>query len=348
MTEPYADAATAARFQVALLAWFAAHQRALPWRATRNPFALWVAETMLQQTTTAVVKPYFAAFMQRFPTVQALAEAEIGDVLAVWQGLGYYRRAHLLHKGAQHVAAHGGVLPNREAALLTIPGIGAYTAAVLAATAFGQPAVVVDGNVARVMARLARVEAPWPRSAKQIRAVAHSWQVGAPPRDYANAIMELGHQICTPTSPQCLLCPVQAHCVAWQAGVVGEYPRKVAKAKVPQHAATVWWVVDETGAVFLRQRPATGLLAGLWELPHTGWQGDGLPAAWSTLQGTTVGGYTHVFTHFRLKVTVQVAKVPGQHPAGHGFAVSALPPLPNLMKKAAVLAQAALAEAERR
>lgn len=253
-----------------MLAWFDRHRRALPWRETGDPYALWVAETMLQQTTTAAVKPYFAAFMQRFLTVQALAEAEIGEVLAVWQGLGYYRRAHLLHKGAKHVAAQGSRLPETEDALLKIPGIGAYTAAVLAATAFGQPAVVVDGNVARVMARLARVEAPWPGSAKQIRAVAHSWQVGAPPGPYANAIMELGNQICTPTSPQCLLCPVQAHCAAWQAGVVGEYPRKVAKAKVPEHAASVWWVVDEGGAVFLRQRPATGLLAGLWELPHEG------------------------------------------------------------------------------
>lgn len=316
----------------------------LPWRQTTNPYALWVAETMLQQTTTAAVKPYFAAFMQRFPTVQALAEAEIGEVLAVWQGLGYYRRAHLLHKGAKHVAANGGALPDNETALLKIPGIGAYTAAVLAATAFGQPAVVVDGNVARVMARLARVEALWPRSAKQIRAVAHSWQVGAPPGPYANAIMELGNQICTPTSPQCLRCPVQAHCAAWQAGVVGEYPRKVLKAKVPEYTADVWWVVDEVGAVFLRQRPATGLLAGLWELPHTGWQGAGLPEAWGALAGILVGGYTHVFTHFKLKVAVQVAQVPGQHPQGHGFMPQALPPLPNLMKKAAVLAQAALAK----
>lgn len=340
MSEPYADAATAARFQAALLAWFAVHQRALPWRETRAPYALWVAETMLQQTTTAAVKPYFAAFMARFPTVQALGKAEIGEVLAVWQGLGYYRRAHLLHKGARHVAAHGGQLPDNETALLKIPGIGAYTAAVLAATAFGQPAVVVDGNVARVMARLARVEAPWPRSAKQIRAVAHSWQVGAPPGPYANAIMELGNQICTPTSPQCLLCPVQAHCAAWQAGVVGDYPRKVAKAKVPDYAASVWWVLDNKGAVFLRQRPATGLLASLWELPHTGWQGAGLPTAWGDLTGRLVGGYTHVFTHFRLKVTVQVAKVSGQHPAGHGFAVCALPPLPNLMKKAATMVAA--------
>ncbi|HEX2859802.1 MAG TPA: A/G-specific adenine glycosylase [Alphaproteobacteria bacterium] len=319
-----------AAFQSALLKWYGAHKRALPWRATQNPYHLLVAETMLQQTTVATVLGYYEKFLKQFPTVQALGKANIADVLHLWQGLGYYRRAHNMHKGAQVLATQP--FPTTEAELLAIPGIGPYTAAVLAATAFNTHAVVVDGNVERVMARLFAVAAPLPKSKPVLRQHAAQLASANHPRAYANAIMELGALVCTPRTPNCSACPVQKFCKAYKQGTPTAYPVKDAKKKAPHHTATAYVLRDAQGNIYLQQRPDTGLLSSLWELPHEGWEKTPLPKIkWHHEQ--PAGSYTHTFTHFKLTLNVVTAQVESI-PAAHRFALKKLPPLSTLMKNA--------------
>lgn len=313
----------------------------MPWRDTQNPYSIWLAEIMLQQTTVAAVIPYYRRFLAAFPTVQTLAAAPIEQILHLWAGLGYYRRAHLLHKCAQTIAGkHHGHFPSTEAELLQLPGLGPYTAAVIAATAFNQPATVVDGNVERVITRLYTINAPLPKSKPLIRQKAALLSPLQPttynlqPRLYANAIMELGATICTPQNPKCLLCPVQQFCAAHAAGNPAAYPVKAAKKALPQRSATAYAITDSSGNLYLRQRPATGLLASLWELPHTGnWEAHQPPAIPLTQQ-TPAGEITHTFTHFKLTLNLIRATTPHTLPAANAFAPSNLPPLSTLMKKA--------------
>jgi len=279
-----------------LLAWYRSHARTLPWRsppgaAAPDPYRVWLSEIMLQQTTVAAVKPYFAAFTERWPTVAALAAANDADVMAAWAGLGYYARARHLLACARIVAARGS-FPDDEAGLRALPGIGTYTAAAIAAIAFGQRAVVVDGNVERVVARLFDVQMPLPAAKAELYRLTDSVTPTAHAGDFAQAMMDLGSTICTPRAPRCLLCPLAADC---RAAAPEALPRKLPKPVRPERHGVVWWI-ERDGHVLLVRRPAHGLLGGMRALPGTDWT-----------EGTATPGaqVTHVFTHFRLTLTVQ-------------------------------------------
>jgi A/G-specific adenine glycosylase len=312
-----------------LLAWYDRHARALPWRApagrAADPYAVWLSEIMLQQTTVAAVKPYFAAFLARWPRVEDLAAAPLDDVLTAWAGLGYYARARNLHRCARIVAGErGGRFPDREDELLELPGIGPYTAAAIAAIAFDRPAAVVDGNVERVIARLFAVETPLPRAKAELRALAARLTPRERPGDHAQAMMDLGATLCLPRAPRCERCPLARHCVARAAGGAGGLPRRGARPARPVRRAVAFWAVDPDGAVLLRRRPETGLLGGMMELPSTEWRETAwdaaealarapLAARWIELPGLV----RHTFTHFRLEARVWAARAgPASAPAG--------------------------------
>ena len=262
--------ATTARLQRSLLDWYDRHRRILPWRAARgataDPYHVWLSEIMLQQTTVVTVGPYFQDFIARWPSVMDLAAASLDDVLHAWQGLGYYARARNLHKCAQVVAADlGGKFPEDEADLRALPGIGAYTAAAIAAIAFARPATVVDGNVERVIARLRRVETPLPPAKPELTRLAAELTPARRPGDYAQAIMDLGATVCMPRNPACDRCPWHADCAARAAGVADELPRKLPKKERPTRRGVAFWTVRRDGSVLLRRRPESGLLGGMME-----------------------------------------------------------------------------------
>jgi A/G-specific adenine glycosylase len=304
----------------ALLAWYDRHRRVLPWRArpgeAADPYKVWLSEIMLQQTTVAAAGPYFAKFLERWPTVEALAAASLDEVLTAWAGLGYYARARNLHKCAQAVVEHyGGVFPAEEAALLDLPGVGGYTAAAVAAIAFGRRAAVMDGNVERVLARIHRVETPLPAAKPQLRRLADAHTPDERPGDYAQAMMDLGATICTPRKPRCALCPWRGDCAAFTAGDAEDFPRKATKAARPILHAVAYWMVAPDGVV-LRRRPEAGLLGGMMEIPTNTWrpepwgpveaqQAAPVQARWRTLPGHV----RHVFTHIDLRLTLLAARV---------------------------------------
>lgn len=287
-----------------LLAWYDANARALPWRslpgsAPPDPYRVWLSEVMLQQTTVTAVIPYFAKFTALWPTVEALAASDAADVMAAWAGLGYYSRARNLVACARAVAAAGG-FPDTEAGLLGLPGVGPYTAAAIAAIALGHCAVVVDGNVERVVSRLFAVEAKLPGVRPELRSRAASitpeWRCG----DFAQAMMDLGATICTPRSPKCLLCPVSDRCAARRGGDPSIYPRRATKAARPERQATTWWI-ERDGKVLLVRRPDKGLLGGMRALPSD----LGEDSAFES--GAPLGQVRHVFTHFSLTMNVFAA-----------------------------------------
>jgi A/G-specific adenine glycosylase len=250
----------------AILAWYAAHKRDLPWRATRDPYRIWVSEIMLQQTRVAAVLEHYRRFMEAFPTVQALAAASESEVLALWSGLGYYRRARMLHRAAKVVAAElGGTMPRTAVDLLALPGVGAYTAAAVASIAFEEPVAVVDGNVARVLARVAGRSAAEVGFATAVRTFAGTLVDPERPGDFNQGMMELGATVCLPRAPLCLGCPWQPWC-----RTRGEHPVAARPAQQQQHSARMVWLRG-TGAlqqVRLVQRAAdASLMAGMWELP---------------------------------------------------------------------------------
>jgi A/G-specific adenine glycosylase len=299
---------------------------------------------MLQKTTDSTVGPYFADFLARWPTLEALAAAELDAVLHAWQGLGYYARARNLHRCArQLVERHGGRFPDDEAGLRALPGIGAYTAAAIAAIAFDRPATVVDGNVERVIARLFRVAEPLPPAKPALHRLAARLTPRQRPGDYAQAVMDLGATICQPRRPRCLLCPWQATCAAHAAGEEEAYPRKSPKAERPLRHGVAFWAVREPGEVLLRRRPEKGLLGGMMEVPSTDWRGAAWPVAearreaplaarWRALPGLV----RHGFTHFELELTVLAASVAGKGQAeGLWWPIDRLgeQALPTLMKK---------------
>lgn len=266
---PSPGLAWADRIARALGPWFVANHRDLEWRRTRDPYAIWVSEVMLQQTRVDTVKAYWGPFMARFPTVADLAAADEQDVLTAWSGLGYYRRARLLHQGARHVASRlGGSLPDEPAALREIPGIGRYTAGAIASIAHDRPAALVDGNVARVLSRLQALTDP----KQQDAGAAGHWTLAqqiveaGSPRILAQALMELGATVCTPQSPRCDVCPVRRECAAVRLGLAGSIPAPRQRAASPQQ--DLWAVaVRRGGRLLLHRRPREGLLAGLWCLP---------------------------------------------------------------------------------
>jgi A/G-specific adenine glycosylase len=306
-----------------MLAWYDRHRRVLPWRAepgrVSDPYAIWLSEIMLQQTTVATVGPYYRDFLSRWPTVGDLAAADIDQVLHAWQGLGYYARARNLHACAKAVVErHGGIFPDTEAGLTTLPGIGAYTAAAIAAIAFDRQATVLDGNVERVMARLHRVEVPLPDAKPILRAHAADLTPARRPGDYAQAVMDLGATVCTPRKPRCMLCPWERACVAHRAGDAERLPLKRAKPARPTRHGVAFWMLRDDGAILIRKRAAEGLLGGLMEIPSTPWvetpwaataalahAPDGMD--WRLLDGS-VG---HTFTHFHLELAVLVGRGSG-------------------------------------
>jgi A/G-specific adenine glycosylase len=295
-----------------LLAWYDAHARALPWRAlpgeTPDPYRVWLSEVMLQQTTVAAVRPRFEAWVARWPTVEALAAADEADVMAAWAGLGYYARARNLVKTAAEVARLGR-FPDTEEGLRALPGLGAYTAAAVAAIAFGRRAVVVDANVERVVARLFAISTPLPAARPAIRAAADRITPDARAGDFAQGVMDLGATICTPRRPKCLLCPLRAVCRGYAEGDPERLPVKAAKKARPVRYGTIFWLERE-GKVLLVRRPDQGLLGGMRALPTGPWtdappglEGAPAAAAWRLLDATA----THGFTHFELQLALAVA-----------------------------------------
>ncbi len=298
-----------------LLDWYDRNARVLPWRArpgeTADPYRVWLSEIMLQQTTVQAVKAYFVKFTTLWPDVGALAAAPLDDVLRAWAGLGYYARARNLHACAKEVVTrHGGRFPDTEADLRTLPGIGPYTAGAIAAIAFGKPHAAVDGNVERVMSRYYAIETPLPDAKPDIRTRAEALVPERRPGDFAQALMDLGATICTPKSPNCLICPWAEDCAGRLSGLAPSLPRKRAKRQVPTRLGVAFWVERGDGAVLLRRRPEKGLLGGMLEVPSSPW-GDGIPVAeahaplagcWRELPGRV----EHTFTHFHLELEVMV------------------------------------------
>ena len=340
-----------------LLAHYKANARALPWRAAPgtalpDPYKVWLSEIMLQQTTVAAVIPYFERFTSRWPNFAALAAAEEADVMAAWAGLGYYARVRNLISCAKLVAsAHEGLLPDTESELLKLPGIGRYTAAAIAAIAFGQRAVVVDANVERVIARLFAIDMPLPAGKAEIRAATDAITPNETAGDFAQAMMDLGAGICSVRNPSCLICPLLAHCAAGQAGMAEAYPVKPPKSAKPHRTGTAYWI-ERDEHVWLVKRGRTGMLAGMRSLPDDNWSaksdGDGtapFTAAWRELPITV----EHVFTHFSLSLKIAVTASPTDAKSfgdGEYWPLKSLDKagLPTLFMKAA---KAAMARGER-
>jgi A/G-specific adenine glycosylase len=306
----------------ALLAWYDEERRDLPWRVApgkrADAYRVWLSEIMLQQTTVKAVIPYYARFLQRWPTVKALAAAPLDDVLAAWAGLGYYSRARNLHKCAIAVVADfGGKFPSTIADLQKLPGIGPYTANAIAAIAFGEAATPVDGNVERVVARLFAVRQPLPAAKTELKRLAATLTPERRAGDFAQAMMDLGAGICTPRRPSCLVCPVQQDCAAAAHGIAEQLPMKLERAERPQRVGFAFVALREDGCVLVRKRAEAGLLGGMLEVPSTAW-GDLLPPAKEALRSAPLradwwavpGTVVHVFTHFRLELIVYRALVP--------------------------------------
>lgn len=294
-----------------LLDWYGRNARVLPWRsppggAAPDPYRVWLSEVMLQQTTTAHAAPFFAKFVKRWPTLEALAAVPEAAVMAEWAGLGYYSRARNLVACARQVAARGG-FPDGEAELRQLPGLGAYTAAAVAAIAFDKRAVAVDANVERVVARLFAVDAPLPGARKAIRAAADSLVPATHAGDFTQAMMDLGATICTPRAPKCLLCPLSALCLARQQGRQEELPIKAAKRARPTRAGTAFWIERE-GKVWLVTRPGKGLLGGMRALPDDGWSARADGSGEAPLRGAWQAGgvVRHSFTHFELELGLAI------------------------------------------
>ncbi|MEQ8394141.1 A/G-specific adenine glycosylase [Thalassobaculum sp.] len=343
------DAATSA-LPGLLLAWYDRHRRRMPWRAgpgqPADPYRVWLSEIMLQQTTVATVGPYFNRFIARWPTVRDLAASPLDEVLSAWAGLGYYARARNLHACAKAVVdRHDGVFPGTEAALLSLPGVGAYTAAAVAAIAFDRKATVVDGNVERVMARMFAVEEPMPAAKPRLRELAATLTPERRPGDYAQAVMDLGATVCTPRSPTCLSCPWSGSCQGRIGGIAEALPRKSPKSDKPTRRGTAFVVLSGPGNLLLRQRQAKGMLGGMHEVPATPWDSktgwevdadDHAPvsgAAWIAIPGVV----RHTFSHFHLELEVTAVRL-GDEPAldgGQWWPIDALDSaaLPTVMVK---------------
>ena len=307
------------QLQTRMLAWYDRHRRDLPWRAepgeTGDPYRIWLSEIMLQQTTVVMVGPYFADFVAKWPRVSDLAQADLDDVLKAWAGLGYYARARNLHKCAQKVVEqYGGVFPASEAALLTLPGIGPYTAAAVAAIAFDLPASPVDGNIERVVSRLHALTDPLPDVKPAVQAAANALTPALRPGDFAQALMDLGAMICTPRKPACALCPWRESCRAAALGIAEELPKKKPKKQKPtRHAHILWLTRPGDGAIFIQRRAEKGLLGGLYEFPSSTWTEAILPEAEAKKQlsppdasglVSLPGVIRHTFTHFHLELAV--------------------------------------------
>lgn len=335
-----------------LLDWYDRHARSLPWRTPPgvgerpDPYRVWLSEIMLQQTTVAAVGPYFAKFTRRWPTIAALAAADEAELMAAWAGLGYYARARNLIACARTVVGeHEGRFPGTEEALRALPGVGAYTAAAIAAIAFGERAVVVDANVERVVSRLFAIAEPLPASRPRIRAMTDTITPDQRAGDFAQAMMDLGATICTPRNPHCLACPLAEPCAARAEGAPDAYPVKPAKKAKPHRHGIAYWL-ESDDAVLLVRRPDKGLLGGMRALPGGGWgetaeAAPPVPADWRP-----IGTVSHVFTHFSLSLDVHAVRLPGRPVAfpvdGEWWPIAAIEDagLPTLYARAAAIGRA--------
>jgi A/G-specific adenine glycosylase len=356
MASPSADT-TASTVASKLLAWYDRHARELPWRTgpadlargiRPDPYRVWLSEIMLQQTTVAAVKDYFAKFTTKWPDVASLAAAHEDDILKAWAGLGYYSRARNLKKCADAVVAeHGGTFPSSSAGLRDLPGIGDYTSAAIAAIAFGESAAVVDGNVERVVTRLYAIDTPLPEAKKEIRAITRSLTDPARPGDFAQGMMDLGATLCTPKRPACMHCPLREDCRALSAGDPERFPVRPAKKAKPLRRGAAFVLTNRDGAFLLEKRGDSGLLAGMTQVPTTAWTArqDGTtdtseaPVAYA--DWTHCGTVGHIFTHFELRLSVYSAE--GEMQAGENQwwsdpASLGGEALPTVMKKVLALA----------
>jgi len=314
---PFSNAQAVA---VKLFVWFERHGRTLPWRNPQisDPYRTWLSEVMLQQTTVATVKKYFIDFTERWPTVDDLAKANINEVFHAWQGLGYYARARHLHACANKIVRdYQGRFPSNEIELRTLPGIGPYTAAAIASIAFNQPAAAVDTNIERVVARLEGIQESGHKLRRSVQALMGRMVPDHRPGDYVQAMMDLGSAICTPKQPLCVDCPLSANCFAYLNNQTDQLPMKPVKSVKPKRYGVIFWLENkENSAVFLRQRPLKGLLAGMIEIPSTPW----LEKDW---RGVEIGEYAphpikwrdhsglvkHGFTHFDLELRMVTARI---------------------------------------
>ncbi len=297
-----------------LLAWSTRASRPFPWRRNRDPYLVWIAETMLQQTQIATVIPYLERWMERFPNVQSLATASLDEVLKAWEGLGYYARARNLHRAARIIVEKfGGRIPNRREDLLALPGIGPYTAGAILSLAFGQDEPVVDGNVRRVLCRVFGIEEDprRPRVERRLWEIARALIVPGKAREINEALMDLGREVCTPRNPQCDRCPLRDVCVARARGKQNALPVRAPRRKVPHYTVTAGIIWNGEGKVLLAQRPAEGLLGGLWEFPGGKVeQGETLEACLKrelreelgieVEVGDPVAVVEHAYSHFRI------------------------------------------------
>lgn len=328
-----------------LLRWYGVHARTLPWRAppgaaASDPYRVWLSEIMLQQTTVAAVKPYFEKFTARWPNIRALAKADEAELMAAWAGLGYYARARNLIACARTVTnLHGGQFPEDEQALRTLPGIGIYTAAAIAAIAFGKRAVVVDANVERVVARLFAVEEALPGAKAILHALADRITPGTHSGDFAQGMMDLGSTICTVKDPKCLLCPLESACTGKAEAT--RYPVKQPKSPRPERHAAIFWV-ENNGKVLLRRRPPRGLLGGMMALPTGPWTDadPGLADAPPAKAWRPVGQVRHIFTHFALNASIYRARSDTAEDDSLWWPISRIDEagLPTLFAKAARIA----------
>ncbi len=339
-----------------LLDWYDAHARVMPWRVAPtdrkaglhpDPYRIWLSEVMLQQTTVAAVGDYFQRFTARWPTVQDLASAADADVMGEWAGLGYYARARNLLKCARAVVAdYGGVFPDSRDALITLPGIGPYTAAAIAAIAFDKPATVVDGNVERVMARLHNIHTPLPAAKGELTALAAALTPVRRAGDYAQAVMDLGATICTPKSPACGICPWRTPCAARRAGTAADLPKKTPKRKTPTRFGIAYVARRDDGAWLLETRPDKGLLGGMLGWPVSDWGDAPQPAPPLDADWTDLGAEArHTFTHFHLRLQILTAAVSDTTPSrGRFISATDFRPsdLPTVMRKVFDLADATL------
>jgi A/G-specific adenine glycosylase len=311
----------------ALIAWYAEYARDLPWRRTHDPYAIWISEVMLQQTRVETVVSYYARWMERYPTVGALAKASRDEVLALWEGLGYYQRAHNLHQAAKIVLMeHGGALPSSPAELARLPGIGRYTAAAIGAIAFNHDVVALDGNLRRVLSRLDNlaVDPRSPEGERRLLATASEMLPKGQASVFNQALMDLGATVCTPRAPICTICPVASLCLSFQAGVQEERPVRVKRKSIP-HYAVAAAVIHRDGQVLIARRPEGGLLGGLWEFPGGKVeQGEtfetclrrelGEELGVMVEPGSKVGVFRHAYTHFRVTVHAFVCRIAGGEP----------------------------------
>ncbi len=300
-----------------LLNWYEHHHRFLPWRKSSDPYPIWVSEVMLQQTQVKTVIPYYERFLTAFPTLTALAEADLQEVLKQWEGLGYYARARNLYRAAQEIMSrHGGVLPKDRASLKALPGIGDYVAAAVSSIAFGRPHAAVDGNVKRVLARFHKMDLPVndPSAGKAFEAAAEAFLEKSNPGQFNQAMMELGALVCTPRNPDCPNCPLARQCLSLKDKSVNEYPRRLQKARTPEYkiAAGVVW---KGRKVLITQRKPEGLLGGLWEFPGGKIIDGETPSMACTREikeevnlvvkpEEKIAHVRHAYTHFRIAMDV--------------------------------------------